>query len=93
MKIPIGKVITYRQLAEKIGNPKAVRAVANACGKNKIAVIIPCHRVIRSDGTLGGYSSGIWRKRILLQREGFKFWLKFPLDTKNLELLKCKDGL
>ena len=69
LKIPPGKTISYKQLAERIGSPKAVRAVANACGANKIAVIIPCHRVIRSSGDIGGYSSGVWRKDILLKKE------------------------
>ena len=69
LKIPPGSVVSYSQIAQNIGQPNAVRAVANACGANKIAVIIPCHRVIRSDGSLGGYSSGLWRKRFLLQLE------------------------
>ncbi len=69
LKVPPGSVVSYSQIAKNIGQPKAVRAVANACGANKIAVIIPCHRVIRSDGSLGGYSSGLWRKRFLLQLE------------------------
>ena len=71
LKIPPGSVVSYSQIAENIGMPKAVRAVANACGANKIAVIIPCHRVIRSDGSLGGYSSGLWRKQLLLKMEKF----------------------
>ncbi len=69
LKIPPGETITYKELAYRTGNEKAIRAVANACGKNKIAVIIPCHRVIKSDGSLGGYSAGLWRKRELLKRE------------------------
>ena len=69
LKIPPGKTISYKKLAERIGYPKAVRAVANACGANKIAVIIPCHRVLRSNGAIGGYSSGVWRKEILLRKE------------------------
>lgn len=55
-KIPKGQVITYKELAKRIGRPNAYRAVANACGKNNDPKNIPCHRVIRSDGTLGGYS-------------------------------------
>ncbi len=70
-KIPFGNTITYKELAKRVGNEKAVRAVANACGANKIAVIIPCHRVIRSDGSLGGYSSGLWRKKLLLESESY----------------------
>ena len=71
-KIPSGHTITYKQLAESIGKPNAYRAVANACGKNPTPIKIPCHRVIRSDGSLGGYSGkgGISTKRKLLKREG-----------------------
>ena len=71
-KIPRGKVKTYAQVAKAIGKPLAVRAVANAIGKNPYAPKIPCHRVIRSDGSLGGYSGkgGIKTKRFLLQKEG-----------------------
>ena len=71
-KIPKGKVITYKELARLIRKPKASRAVANACGKNPFPIKIPCHRVIRSDGRLGGYSGkgGIKTKRKLLRSEG-----------------------
>ena len=71
-KIPRGKVKTYSQVAKSIGKPLAVRAVANAIGKNPLAPQIPCHRVIRSDGSLGGYSGkgGIKTKRLLLKKEG-----------------------
>ena len=71
-KIPRGKVITYSEVAKSIGKPLAVRAVANAIGKNPLAPQIPCHRVIRSDGSLGGYSGkgGIKTKRLLLKKEG-----------------------
>jgi len=70
--IPKGKVKTYSQVAKAINMPKAVRAVANAIGKNPLAPQIPCHRVIRSDGSLGGYSGkgGIKTKRLLLKKEG-----------------------
>ena len=70
-KIPKGKVKTYKQVAKGIGMPKAARAVANACGKNPYAPKIPCHRVIRSDGGLGGYSGrgGIRQKLKLLKSE------------------------
>ena len=72
MKIPKGTVKTYSQVAKGIGEPLAVRAVANAIGKNPFAPKIPCHRVIRSDGSLGGYSGkgGIKTKKLLLKREG-----------------------
>ena len=72
MKIPKGTVKTYSQVAKGIRKPLAVRAVANAVGKNPYAPKIPCHRVIRSDGSLGGYSGkgGIKTKKLLLKREG-----------------------
>ena len=75
-KIPKGKVNTYREVAKAIGNPRAFRAVANAVGKNPYPPKIPCHRVIRSDGSLGGYSGkgGIKQKRLLLRLE--KVFLK-----------------
>ena len=70
-KIPKGKTITYKELAIKVGKPKAYRAVANACAKNPLLEIIPCHRVICSNGKLGGYSGpgGISEKRRLLKNE------------------------
>ena len=73
-KIPKGKTITYKELAMKIGKPKANRAVANACAKNPLLEIIPCHRVIREDGKMGGYKGkkGIDRKKRLLKSEGVK---------------------
>lgn len=67
--IPPGTTVSYAQIAERIGSPKAVRAVARACAANHIAVAIPCHRVVRSDGGLSGYRWGIDRKRALLTRE------------------------
>ena len=71
-KIPRGRVKTYSQVAKAIRRPLAVRAVANAIGKNPYTPKIPCHRVIRSDGSLGGYSGkgGVKTKRFLLQKEG-----------------------
>ena len=73
-KIPRGSVRTYSQVAKDIGKPLSTRAVANAIGKNPYAPKIPCHRVIRSDGSLGGYSGkgGIKTKRFLLKKEGVK---------------------
>jgi len=68
-KIPFGKTVTYTEIARQIGLPGAVRAVANACGANRLAVAIPCHRVVRSDGSLSGYRWGVERKRQLLERE------------------------
>lgn len=74
LNIKKGKTVTYKELAKMIGKSKAVRAVANAVGKNPSAPIIPCHRVIRSDGKLGGYSGkgGIKTKKALLSREGVR---------------------
>jgi methylated-DNA-[protein]-cysteine S-methyltransferase len=69
MKIPFGETVSYKDIASSIGNTKAVRAVGNANGKNRIAIIIPCHRVIGSNGTLVGYASGVWRKEWLLKHE------------------------
>ena len=73
-KIPRGSVRTYAQVAKDIGKPLAIRAVANAIGKNPYAPKIPCHRVIRSDGSLGGYSGkgGVKTKRFLLKKEGIR---------------------
>ncbi len=68
-KIPYGTTRSYQEQANILGNPKAVRAVANANGLNKISIIIPCHRVIGSDGKLTGYGGGIWRKQKLLELE------------------------
>lgn len=68
-KIPPGTTASYAEIAERIGSPKAVRAVAQACGANPIAVAIPCHRVVRRDGDISGYHWGVERKRELLQRE------------------------
>ncbi len=67
--IPEGSVCSYSDLAALIGQPKAVRAVANACGENPVPVIVPCHRAVRKDGGLGGYGLGLWRKRALLAEE------------------------
>ena len=73
-KIPYGTVKTYYQVAKAIGKPLAARAVANAIGKNPYAPKIPCHRVIRSDGSLGGYSGkgGVKKKRFLLKKEDIR---------------------
>lgn len=68
-RIPPGQTVTYSQLAASIGAPKAVRAVASACASNTIAIAIPCHRVIRTDGSLSGYRWGVERKRVLLEKE------------------------
>ena len=67
--IPVGRTVCYAELAQLIGAPKAVRAVAGACAANNLAVAIPCHRVIRNDGSTSGYAWGVERKRVLLDRE------------------------
>jgi methylated-DNA-[protein]-cysteine S-methyltransferase len=69
-KIPAGKMISYAQLAERAGSPAAVRAAGTACGRNLIAPIIPCHRIVKSGGELGNYGYGIEIKRALLEFEG-----------------------
>jgi AraC family transcriptional regulator, regulatory protein of adaptative response / methylated-DNA-[protein]-cysteine methyltransferase len=68
-EIPVGEAVCYAEIAERIGSPKAVRAVAGACAANKLAVAIPCHRVVRADGDLAGYRWGVERKRELIRKE------------------------
>jgi len=68
-EIPVGETVSYAEIARRIGSPKAVRAVAGACAANNLAVAIPCHRVVRNDGSLSGYAWGVERKRVLLARE------------------------
>lgn len=67
--IPFGKTYTYAQMANKLGDPKVIRAAASANGKNPIAIVIPCHRVIGSDGSLTGYAGGLVNKKFLLELE------------------------
>ena len=67
--IPVGSTVTYAELARRVGGPRFARAVASACAANPIALAVPCHRVIRSDGTLSGYRWGVERKRVLLRKE------------------------
>ncbi|OIQ31003.1 MAG: cysteine methyltransferase [Bacteroidetes bacterium MedPE-SWsnd-G2] len=69
LKIPYGKTVSYLELSKQLGDPKAIRAVANANGKNPLWIIIPCHRVIGTDGSLTGYAGGIHRKQWLLEHE------------------------
>ncbi|WP_291911572.1 methylated-DNA--[protein]-cysteine S-methyltransferase [Chitinophaga sp. CB10] len=70
LKIPYGQTITYLQLAKRINNVKSIRAVGTTNGKNAIAIIVPCHRVVGANGVLTGYAGGLWRKRWLLDHEG-----------------------
>lgn len=69
LNIPYGKTISYLELSKKIGDVKAIRAVASANGRNPIWIVIPCHRVIGTDGSLTGYAGGLWRKKWLLEHE------------------------
>lgn len=68
-EIPVGQTVSYTDIARRIGSPRAVRAVAQACAANRLAIAIPCHRVVRNDGTLAGYRWGVERKRSLLEKE------------------------
>ena len=69
LKIPFGKTISYMDLSKKIGDVKAIRAVASANGKNPLWIVVPCHRVIGTDGSLTGYAGGLWRKKWLIEHE------------------------
>lgn len=80
-KIPSGKVTTYKILASKL-NTKAYRLIGAILSKNPSRIKIPCHRVVRSDATLGGYSGGVWKKKRLLEKEGIKFF-KGKIKLKN----------
>ena len=71
--IPRGRVTTYQLLAKHLGSPRAARAVGTALATNPFPIVIPCHRAIRSDGTLGGYQGGLKMKRSLLEMEGVRF--------------------
>lgn len=69
LEIPFGKTLSYHELSVKLGDVKAIRAVASANGKNPLWVVVPCHRVIGADGSLTGYAGGLWRKKWLLEHE------------------------
>ena len=69
LEIPFGKTISYLELSKKLGDIKAIRAVASANGKNPLWIVVPCHRVIGNDGSLTGYAGGLWRKKWLLEFE------------------------
>ncbi|ADQ47017.1 methylated-DNA/protein-cysteine methyltransferase [Caldicellulosiruptor kronotskyensis 2002] len=73
INVPFGSVVSYRELAKKVGKPHGARAVGNAAKKNPAVIIVPCHRVIKNDGTLGGYSAGIDKKIWLLEHERVTF--------------------
>ncbi|KPK64895.1 hypothetical protein AMJ83_00940 [candidate division WOR_3 bacterium SM23_42] len=82
-KIPRGVVSTYGRLAKKLGNPRAARAVGTALARNPFPLIIPCHRAIRSDGSLGGYAGGLAMKKRLLEFEGVQFDEQSRVVTEN----------
>jgi AraC family transcriptional regulator of adaptative response/methylated-DNA-[protein]-cysteine methyltransferase len=67
--IPMGTTQTYSEVAKSIGQPSAIRAVGHACATNPVSIVVPCHRVVRTDGSLGGYRWGLGRKKLLLERE------------------------
>jgi methylated-DNA-[protein]-cysteine S-methyltransferase len=77
LEIPYGKTTSYMDLSKKLGDVKAIRAVASANGKNPLWIVVPCHRVIGSDGSLTGYAGGLWRKKWLLEHEN-------PLKQQSL---------
>jgi methylated-DNA-[protein]-cysteine S-methyltransferase len=81
-KIPKGKVSTYKRIAEKIGRPKAYRAVANALHKNPLSPVVPCHRVVGSDGSFGGPTKGAEWRRAMVRKEGI------PIEKNNVKLSK-----
>ena len=80
LQIPYGKTISYNEFSKRYGDVKAIRAVASANGRNNLAIIIPCHRVIGSNQTLTGYAGGLWRKKWLLEHEA-----KFHLGVQLLD--------
>ena len=82
-RIPFGSTVSYLELAQMIGKPSAVRAVANAVGKNPLAIILPCHRVIAHNGTIGGFGAGLPAKRLLLKNEGVLWSNEQILDQPN----------
>lgn len=77
LEIPFGKTMSYMELSKKLGDVKAIRAVASANGKNPLWIVVPCHRVIGTDGSLTGYAGGLWRKKWLLEHEN-------PLKQQSL---------
>jgi methylated-DNA-[protein]-cysteine S-methyltransferase len=79
-KIPYGKTVSYNFIAESLGDKKSIRAVGAANGKNQISIIVPCHRVIGSDGSLTGYAGGMWRKKWLIKHEAEYSGVEIQLD-------------
>ncbi|MDX2045616.1 MAG: methylated-DNA--[protein]-cysteine S-methyltransferase [Chitinophagaceae bacterium] len=86
LNIPYGKTISYMELSRRIGDTKAIRAVGTTNGKNQLSIVVPCHRVIGSDGSLTGYGGGLWRKKWLLEHElkwSAGVQVLFPHDVKD----------
>jgi methylated-DNA-[protein]-cysteine S-methyltransferase len=83
-KVPCAKTVSYKDIAVSIGNEKAVRAVGTANGKNKLSIVIPCHRIIGSNGKLTGYAGGLWRKEWLLQHEKTFYKDMSKVEADNL---------
>jgi methylated-DNA-[protein]-cysteine S-methyltransferase len=83
MKVPAGRLTTYGRLAEQAGYPQAARAVGNTLNKNEHPVVVPCHRVVRSDGSVGGYAFGVEKKIELLRAEGIEIEDGKVLDLKR----------
>jgi len=88
-QIPVGKVATYAQIARALGRPRAARAVGNALHNNPYPIIVPCHRVVRSDGGLGGYAAGTEKKKQLLLKEGVRT-KKDKIDLKRFNF-SCRN--
>ena len=86
IKIPAGNVSTYGDLAKALGNPSASREIGRLLGKNPNPIVVPCHRVVMSDGKLGGYAYGSTRKRELLEKEGISFTDKIISDFKDVRV-------
>lgn len=84
--LDFGETVTYTEIARRIGRPRASRAVGNALGRNPIPIIVPCHRVVRTDRTLGGYTGGLRYKRALLDIEGRMDLLRSPADQTEMPL-------
>ena len=70
LRVPCGKILSYGDLAQQLNNPKAMRAVGGAVGRNPVSIIVPCHRILGASGQLTGYAGGVWRKQALLKLEG-----------------------
>ena len=79
LKVPFGKTISYLQLSRKLGDEKSIRAVASANGENKLNILVPCHRIIGTDGSLTGYGGDLWRKKWLLDYENEQAYGKWTL--------------